>query len=932
MKTSQGFMTALLTLVALTFLSSSFAQETSPQFVVRIIYFIPNDREPRQNMDTHLVGLIQLAQEHFADLMESQGFSRKTFQIESDATGNVVVHYVRGRFNDAYYQNPSSGSWIVWEEIEEQFDTSSNIYLLVLDISSECLIQAGGAGAAGLGTGNSLSGRALVTASDTDIALHELEHAFGLQHDERSDTDFCFAEWLDVHRYFNTSQNAFNEDTSVQMLTPSLGVPPYGIHIRFEVTDADGLHQAQLFKPFGGYPSVIACKKLNGKNTTVEFVTTELIGGHDIVLRVMDVHGNFTEHSFPIDVTPLLPPPEVISIPDPNLAALVRETVGLARLDPITQLAMLNLDNFHADGRQIENLAGIEYATNMYWLVLLENQIRDITSLAALTKLRVLFIVRNSISDISPLTGLMNLGRLFVWENPLSYASIYTHIPALQARGVEVFFDNRTPQRIRIVSGNDQQGLPGAALKEPFVVAVRDGHGVAFEGVPVTFAVTSGGGTLSTTSTATNTNGRAESILMLGPNPGINTVTVSVAGIPEGQTFNAVDIRVPKTLEIISGDDQEGLPGAALDKPFGVEVRDGTDKPLPGVEVTFSVTGGGGTLSVTSATTDKNGRAESILILGSNAGTNSVTVSVTGIARTETFNSEGIRTPKTLEIFSGGDQEGAPGAALENPFVVEVRDQSGDPLPGVQVTFSVSSGGGTLSATSVMTDVNGRAESILTLGPNLGRNTVTVSVTGIQEQQTFTAEGIRIPLAFWIISGDKQQGLLGEALANPFVVEVRDQSGDPLPGVQVAFSVSIGGGMLSATSATTDVNGRAESILTLGPNPGANTVEVGVTGIQEKQSVSAIAELPPIAQDVNRDDVVNILDLVLVASVLGDEGRDLDADVNRDGVVNILDLVLVAGAFGNAAAAPSAWYRDRALEMLQGRTWDSGWHKRVGLS
>ena len=69
-------------------------------------------------------------------------------------------------------------------------------------------------------------------------------------------------------------------------------------------------------------------------------------------------------------------------------------------------------------------------------------------------------------------------------------------------------------------------------------------------------------------------------------------------------------------------------------------------------------------------------------------------------------------------------KRGLPGAALANPFVVEVRDQSGDPLPGVQVTFSVSSGGGTLSATSVMTDVNGRAESILTLGPNPGTNTV----------------------------------------------------------------------------------------------------------------------------------------------------------------------------------------------------------------
>ena len=108
------------------------------------------------------------------------------------------------------------------------------------------------------------------------------------------------------------------------------------------------------------------------------------------------------------------------------------------------------------------------------------------------------------------------------------------------------------------------------------------------------------------------------------------------------------------------------------------------------------------------------------------------------------------------------------------------------------------------------------------------------------------------------------------------------------------------------TSTTTGSNGRTESILTLGPNPGTNTVEVGVRGIQEKQSVSAIAELPPIPQDVNRDDVVNILDLVFVASALGDEGQGLVADVNADGVVNILDLVSVAGALGDVAAAPSS--------------------------
>ena len=57
--------------------------------------------------------------------------------------------------------------------------------------------------------------------------------------------------------------------------------------------------------------------------------------------------------------------------------------------------------------------------------------------------------------------------------------------------------------------------------------------------------------------------------------------------------------------------------------------------------------------------------------------------------------------------------------------------------------------------------------------------------------------------------------------------------------------------------------------------------------------------------DVNGDGVVNIQDLVLVASRFGQTGENA-ADVNGDGVVNIQDLVLVAGAFGDAAAAPAA--------------------------
>ena len=63
-----------------------------------------------------------------------------------------------------------------------------------------------------------------------------------------------------------------------------------------------------------------------------------------------------------------------------------------------------------------------------------------------------------------------------------------------------------------------------------------------------------------------------------------------------------------------------------------------------------------------------------------------------------------------------------------------------------------------------------------------------------------------------------------------------------------------------------------------------------------------------IAEDVNSDGVVNIIDLTLVASNFGETGQNA-ADVNGDGVVNIIDLTLVAAAFGNTAAAPFVWSR-----------------------
>ena len=62
----------------------------------------------------------------------------------------------------------------------------------------------------------------------------------------------------------------------------------------------------------------------------------------------------------------------------------------------------------------------------------------------------------------------------------------------------------------------------------------------------------------------------------------------------------------------------------------------------------------------------------------------------------------------------------------------------------------------------------------------MGPNTVSVSAAGIEDGVTFTAEAVATPppstaTTLVKISGDNQQGVINAALANPFIVEVRDQ-------------------------------------------------------------------------------------------------------------------------------------------------------------
>ena len=101
------------------------------------------------------------------------------------------------------------------------------------------------------------------------------------------------------------------------------------------------------------------------------------------------------------------------------------------------------------------------------------------------------------------------------------------------------------------------------------------------------------------------------------------------------------------------------------------------------------------------------------------------------------------------------------------------------------------------------------------------------------------------------VSGDNQAGVSGSVLANPFVAEVRDEDFSVLEGISVTFTVTAGDGTLSATRTTTDENGRAESTLTLGQNPGTNTVSVSAAGIEGTVTFNAVAGAPVDIPDAN---------------------------------------------------------------------------------
>ena len=390
---------------------------------------------------------------------------------------------------------------------------------------------------------------------------------------------------------------------------------------------------------------------------------------------------------------------------------------------------------------------------------------------------------------------------------------------------------NPPPAAVGTSAGDNQTAAAGGTVPVAPAVRVTDAGGAGVGGVTVAFAVASGGGSV-TGGTATSDGQGIATVgsWTLGSTVGANTLTATVSGL-SAVTFTATGIAgSPATITATAGDGQTAANSTVLAVQPGVVVVDANGNPVVGIAVSFAVTAGGG--SVTSpVTTDANGEAATDWTLGNVIGTHSMEASVAGLTTTLVFSATGVLGPPAGVRITGAGQSTMIGTSVPLPITMTVEDAGFNPISGVDVIFSVATGGGSITGGNQTTDVNGGVTlGGWTLGTAAGTQSLSAAVTGLASNPTITATATAAaPATAAVQSGDNQTWAVGSASPNQPRVRVTDAFGNAVAGVAVTFTPGAGSGTVSGSPAMTDVNGDASVAWSLG-QAGANTLGASAAG------------------------------------------------------------------------------------------------------
>lgn len=270
---------------------------------------------------------------------------------------------------------------------------------------------------------------------------------------------------------------------------------------------------------------------------------------------------------------------------------------------------------------------------------------------------------------------------------------------------------------------------------------------------------------------------------------GMNTISVQAEDRAGNQSRASIQVTVRdqagQRVVQVSGSNQSGVMGTQLPAPLVVALLDSQGDPVPGRPVTFAVSRGDGHVSAlpdagasVSVVTDEHGLASAQFSLGQRAGAGNhrVKASAAGfIGQAEFCAIATTAPPQGIAMVAGDHQRGVAGEPLPQPFVALVTDAGGNPVHGVDVTFTVTQGDGHFDGHTSLTrttSTDGEVSAIFTLGSQEGinNNTVTAAFDGLNAAPaTFTATG----------------RVAGEAAETTVSGIVLDNQNMPVPGVAV---------------------------------------------------------------------------------------------------------------------------------------------------
>jgi outer membrane autotransporter protein len=267
---------------------------------------------------------------------------------------------------------------------------------------------------------------------------------------------------------------------------------------------------------------------------------------------------------------------------------------------------------------------------------------------------------------------------------------------------------------LTVVSGNGQTGPVGSLLDHPIEFQLLTLGGTPLVNEVVNFSV-SGPGTLLSTSTHTDSNGKASVGLRFGTTAGVVTVTAT-APIGPVTASATVSSFVPN-IAIVSGNNQSGAAGSLLPQPLVIKLS-GNAAPLAkgfgGITVRWNVTCGNGTVQAATTTTNASGESQNRWTLGPNPGCNRVEAKVDGVGTVNFTANATIAGDSVLEIVSGNGQSLVP-LQPSAPLKVRLRSAGGTPIAGVAITFATGQASATLSPGEALTASDGTAETVASI-------------------------------------------------------------------------------------------------------------------------------------------------------------------------------------------------------------------------